>query len=608
MERVSLAKPIFDYVDTLVHPAAHCDALTAARHRAFIAPRLFGSFIALAAFPIYIALRGAPGALEVLILVWPILPILAAYFLSRSGNFEAANLLSALALTALGTAVAVATGGIASFATAWLVIVPLEAALSTSRRVIAIASALTFGALGLLLFLGAGDMLPVAQPSAQALPALAMLSAALYAAGLVLGAWMFMRAGTGLLKDQTDRYRLLAANMTDAMTRHDRNGAIVFVSPATEQLFGAPASELIGHGLFDRVHVADRPAFLTTLGDVAAFGRTRSVEFRVRRETATPVRGVQFISVEMRCQAVDLGSDASGRKDREVIAVMRDITEKKQQEQKIEDMQNELALANSARSKSLAVMSHELRTPLNAIIGFSQMLSNEDQIRLDDAQRKDYARLINESGTHLLSLVSAILDSSKLKNADFEIAPESFAPGPVIGSCCDLLALEMHAAGLDLALRLDPSLPELVADIRAFRQILINLLSNAVKFTDRNGRISVGAIANGSALILTIEDTGIGVRSEDLPRLGDPFFQAQAAHDRKHDGSGLGLSIVKGLVARHGGQLEIASNLGRGTRVRVRLPLDCRSAQPLDRAPKGTEHRIIERATGAVDNRVKKSA
>jgi len=601
MEFVGLAKPIRDYIDTLVHPAADCDALTAARHRAFIAPRLFGSFIALAAFPIYIALRGAPSMLEVLVFAWLIIPILTAYFLSRTGLYETAYVLSSVALATLGTVVAAATGGIASFATAWLMIVPLEAALSASRRVIAIAAVLTFGALGLLLLLGAGDILPIPQSSGPALAALAIISATLYATALAFGAQVLMRTVFRLVKDQTERYRLLATSMTDAVTRHDQNGAVLFASPAAGPLVGVPPQELIGNGLFDRVHVADRPAYLTALGDAAAFGHARSVEIRVRRETVAPARGVEFIWVEMRCRPQENRG--------EVIATIRDITERKQQEQAIKNAGSELAQANASKSKALAVVSHELRTPLNAIIGFSQMLSNEHQIQLDSARRNDYARLIGEAGIHLLSLVNAILDMSKVESGEFEIAPESFAPAPLISGCCDLLAIEVRAAGLDLATRFDEDLPTLIADKRAFKQILINLLSNAVKFTDRGGRITVGARAEGGALVVVIEDNGIGVSAEALLRAGDPFFQARATDARPREGSGLGLSIVKGLIALHGGQFEITSHVGKGTRVRVRLPLDCRNARPLGAESKGAERQLTERVIGAASNiRVKKSA
>src|SRR5262249_36316432 len=132
----------------------------------------------------------------------------------------------------------------------------------------------------------------------------------------------------------------------------------------------------------------------------------------------------------------------------------------------------------------------------------------------------------------------------------------------------------------DLVVDVPADLPEIVADKRALRQILINLLSNAIKFTDRGGRVKIAAVAEGATLAISVEDNGIGIGEEDLPRIGRPFSQARASYDRGHDGPGLGLSIVKGLVALHGGEVMIRSRIGEGTRVTVRLPLDCEQTRP----------------------------
>ena len=432
---MSLLKSIRDYIDALVHPSAQHDALTASRHRAFIAPRLIGSVVALASFPIYLALRGVPSVLEVLVFVWLVAPILTAYYLSRTGQYESAHVLSSLALTGLVTAVAAESGGITSFAAIWLVIVPLEAALSASRRVVAMASTFAIVAAGLLLFLGTQNMLPAGSGAESgALAALGIISAALYATGLGLGAESLARTSFWLLYAEEDRYRLLAQNMTDVITRHGNNGAVLFVSPAAETLFGVKVAELQGHKLFDRVHVADRPAYLTALADAASLGEARSVEFRVRRddEAAGPKSASHFIWVEMRCRPLDHAVGNASATMNEVVAVMRDVTERKLQEQAVEEARAEAEKANAAKGRFLATMSHELRTPLNAIIGFSDMLKQEEAMRLDQARRHEYAHLINESGTHLLSVVNGILDMSKMETGNFEITPEPFAPAQAV--------------------------------------------------------------------------------------------------------------------------------------------------------------------------------
>ena len=579
--------PVWNYVDALVHPTARADALTAARHRAFIAPRLLGSLAALASFPVYLAFRGVPSALEVGVFAWLVAPILIAYFLSRTGRYESAHVLSSLALTGLGTAVAWRTGGIGSFAAIWLVVVPLEAALSASRRVVALASTIALAAAGLLLTVSAIGLLPPAVTAATehaALAALGIISAALYAIGLALGAEQLARTSHWLLYAEEDRYRLLARNMTDVITRHGRNGAVLFVSPAAEPLFGVATSALTGHGLFERVHVTDRPAYLTALADAASRGEDRALEFRIRRggdaQGQGSHQGGQFVWVEMRCRPLDRAAGAK-TSEREVVAVLRDVSERKTQERALEIARAESQRANAAKSRFLATMSHELRTPLNAIIGFSEMLTSAS-IMLEEPRRLEYATLINDSGRHLLSVVNGILDMSKMETGNFEIAPEPFAAAAAISSCCDLLALKAQEGGVELKIRIAHGLPELVADRRAFNQILINLVSNAIKFTPRGGSVAVAAHCEGAMLAVTVEDTGVGIGEDDLPRLGEAFFQARASYDRRHDGTGLGLSIVKGLVHLHDGDMTISSRLGEGTRVTVRLPLERGGRRPAD--------------------------
>ncbi len=580
---MALFAPIRDYIDTLIHPSAQQDALTATRHRAFIAPRLLGSIVALASFPIYLIARGTPNAIELMVFAWLVAPILTAYFLSRTGRYESAHVLSSLALTGLVTAVAAATGGIGSFAAIWLVVVPLEAALSASRRVVAIASTLALVAAGLLVLLGSMHLLSTPGAGAHAaLAALGIVSAALYATGLALGAEALARTSFWLLYAEEDRYRLLARNMTDVITRHGRDGAVLFASPAAAALFASPVTSLRGHGLFERVHVADRPAYLTALGDAAALGESRSVEFRARRDcfsanNAQPA--AEFVWIEMRCRPLEQTNAADGAHGREVVAVLRDVSERKEQEQALEAARVETERTNARKSRFLATMSHELRTPLNAIIGFSEMLMKESSLMLDQQRRNEYAALIHESGHHLLSVVNGVLDMSRLETGNFTITPEPFAPSQVVAACCEFVAMPAREGGIQICKTLNDDLPEMIGDKRAVSQILLNLLSNAIRFSDRGGKVVIGARAEAASMVFTVDDSGVGINDEDLARVGEPYFQARATYNRRHGGTGLGLSIVKGLVRLHGGELSIRSRVGEGTRVAVRLPLDCERAR-----------------------------
>ncbi|WP_322516413.1 ATP-binding protein [Rhodopseudomonas palustris] len=579
---MAVSKIISESLDALLHPSARFDALASARHRAFIAPRLLGSLAAFAAFPIYLAMRGAPTGLEALAFAWLIAPILLSWFLSRTGRYQSAHVLSSLSLTSLILVIATLTGGISSFAAIWLILVPLEAALSASRRVVAFATMLALGAAAVLIAIGQFGWLPAAPAgdvSHGALMAVSVASATLYAAGLAFGSESLTRTSDTLLSVEEERYRLLARHMSDVISRHGRNGDVQFISPAVEALIGVPASALSGHRLFDRVHVADRPAYLKALSDAGRGGEARSVEFRVRREVARDDRGrpsaPEFIWLEMRCRPFEAGVvNAAGEAD--VVAVMRDVTDRKQQEQALEEARAEASRADATKSRFLATMSHELRTPLNAVIGFSDMILHEDELMLAPERRKEYAQLINDSGQHLLSVVNGILDMSKIESGHFEIAPEPFAPRPALLNCCNLLALKARENGIDLVTRAPENLPEIVGDPRAFKQILLNLVSNAIKFTERGGTVSVDAAVEGARLVLRVSDTGVGIAAEDLKRIGDPFFQAGKTYQRRHEGTGLGLSIVKSLVGLHGGDIEVKSEVDLGTTVTVSLPL----AQP----------------------------
>lgn len=538
------------------------------KHRAFMLPRLFGSVAILAGLPVWFVWDGAMRAADIILLAWPIVALALVLYLSRTGRYETACILSSAALAVMAVAAAIAGGGLTVFAAALLAIVPVEAAQSGSRRVAVFAAGVTLAvALGLVASLG------VAGEGAAA-SGLGVVCAVAYVSALVLAPVLCSVSARRSVSND-DRYRLLATNTSDVISRHGRNGAISFISPAAATILGAGVDELLGHGLFERVHVADRPAYLKALADAAHGDASASTEFRIRRDISSAGAGADFIWLEMRCRPLE---QHEGHEP-EVVAVMHDISGRKLQEDALQAARADAERAGAAKGQFLATMSHELRTPLNAIIGFSEMLTRENEMPLDVERRREYARLINESGHHLLSVVNGILDMSKIESGNFELVPEPFAPREVIAGCCDLMALKARDGRIDLSCRVPGSLPQMMGDKRAFKQILLNLLSNAVKFTGPGGRVTVSATVEGADLMLSVEDTGVGIGSEDLKRIGDPFFQAGKTYDRRHEGTGLGLSIVKGLVSLHGGSLRINSRVDAGTIVTVQFPLNREAAR-----------------------------
>jgi two-component system cell cycle sensor histidine kinase PleC len=226
--------------------------------------------------------------------------------------------------------------------------------------------------------------------------------------------------------------------------------------------------------------------------------------------------------------------------------------------------------ASRAKSTFLANMSHELRTPLNAVIGFSEIMAKELFGPIGNPQYKQYATDIYDSGNHLLELINDILDMAKIEAGKLTLSPKPLDPAIAIEQAVRLTKRKAEEKGLSVVIDAE-NLPEIEADHRAVKQILLNLLSNAVKFTDQ-GAIMVHARGTPNGLTLRVVDTGCGIPPEHLPRLARPFEQVEQELTRTNAGTGLGLALTKSLAEMHGGKLSIQSEVGRGTIVTVTLP------------------------------------
>ena len=238
--------------------------------------------------------------------------------------------------------------------------------------------------------------------------------------------------------------------------------------------------------------------------------------------------------------------------------------------------ESQLVETGKAKSDFIARMSHELRTPLNAIIGFSEMIS-EAMIGPLDARYRGYGADIHNAGRHLQNVINDILDISKIEGGRLELRNEPVAIEDMIESCRRIVAAMAEATGVALSVDIAETLPLIRCDALRFRQILLNLMSNAVKFTPAGGRTTVSATTDDGFAVITVADTGIGMREEDIAIALEPFRQvgggAQDILTRRFAGTGLGLPLAKALVELHGGTLTITSVLDRGTTVCIRLPL-----------------------------------
>jgi signal transduction histidine kinase len=230
------------------------------------------------------------------------------------------------------------------------------------------------------------------------------------------------------------------------------------------------------------------------------------------------------------------------------------------------------AAGSQAKSQFLATMSHELRTPLNAIIGFSEMMSGEVFGAHSNPRYKDYATSIQSSGQHLLELINDILDFSKIDAGRLELQDKSIDLSVTVNSAVQMMRGQAEGAGVSLYTAFATDLPDLRADERRVRQVLLNLLSNAVKFTPRGGEVRISVVRADGEIVISVSDTGIGIAPDDLPKALERFGQVDSSIARKYEGTGLGLPLSQRLMVLHGGTLEIASEVGIGTTVLITFP------------------------------------
>ncbi len=539
------------------------------------------------------------------------LRLIATAFLSPllvplvAGSSFAGDLLSVLAITcaavALGWGLAViviATGGIrvagSVLAVGWAAF--LAAAIAAAQGQ-ASPTLLLLGALvAETWFVSRDRSATIASGLLAGAAALAGLAGAGEAGGPVtLAAWAAPMAWgwTAVLRRNAFRP---AAELTPAAAAIERlsgggylefseGGAVSACGKAVPGVTGIGEDELTGPGFFNRILVADRVHFLAAIEDCRAGEAGASTMLRLRTAIAEPGDGSGHLEFRLELAPGPGGGRVQGLIAR---AVSRRPAAPAMDRDELE----------TAKSRFLAAVSHELRTPLSAIIGFSDMMLCGLFGEFSDPRQREYVGLISASGNHLLNVVNAILDVSKIEAGAYSIALEPFAFADAVAMSVSMVGAQAEAKNIRVANNAAKATGELVADRRAVQQILINLLSNAVKFTPDGGAISVDVAERPGMFEFSVSDTGIGIPEQDLGKLGRPFMQIENDLTRSFDGTGLGLSLVKGLVELHRGTLSIESAVGEGTTVRVGLPNPRKVTRLSDiKARKGGQHAPL-RKTG----------
>jgi len=363
--------------------------------------------------------------------------------------------------------------------------------------------------------------------------------------------------------------------MPDLVAIVDGEYHLVRVNRAMAERFSVAPEDLVGQRCYAVMHGTDAPWPACPLPQALATGRPAS------REIEEPhLGGIFHVTTSPLV-------DADGRAAW-CVHIVRDITEMKRLEEEARERQRFEDISR-AKSAFIATMSHELRSPLNAVIGFSELLLGQGVGPLTEKQSR-YLGHIQESGKHLLDLINDILDVSRVEAGKIELAQQPLPLDEAVEASLALARPQAEKAGVTLNSEIPPDLPPVPADRVRLRQILFNLLSNAIKFTPAGGTITVtarrvtedrrpelepvpGPLSPVGWLEISVTDTGIGIKAEDIPKLFKEFGQLDAGRAPEKQGSGLGLALTKKLVKLHGGRIWVESEgEGRGSTFAFTLP------------------------------------
>lgn len=546
-------------------------------HAHFIKHHAIAGMIGLSLIPAALVLKDNLSGIDVFILALLGSPLLLAVLVSRNGKLEMGKRATLFIVTIFLAVLVGATGATQSPLIILFGILPLETVLWRCKSPIRLGIALmTTAAIGIwaatsvfaALHYSVGLLEQFGSMQWFAMPGVA------YALVTALRIQNRLSQNARNLARESKRIDLFSRHSNELITRHGADGSTLFATPAARELLGVSSKDLLDSGLLNKVHIQDRVILLKALSDAVQQNREQLQHIRIR------VSGSEarlWKQVEIRCRA-DRNKDGG---QAEAICSMRDVSSLKALEDDLERAHASASELNEAQRHFLATMSHELRTPLNAIIGFSDILDQELFGRLPHEKHREYVSLIQDSGRHLLNVVNDMLDMSRIEAGKYELSLSTFAMREIADATIAMLQPMALKGGVNVTCNINATLPDISADKRACQQILINLLSNAIKFTPEGGKVVLSAKQFGRSLRIRMKDEGIGIDQNFLSRIGQPFIQADSGHQRKFEGSGIGLSVVKGLVALHGGKFDIKSKQGAGTDVTVTLPLASLASKPV---------------------------
>jgi PAS domain S-box-containing protein len=358
--------------------------------------------------------------------------------------------------------------------------------------------------------------------------------------------------------------RAILDTATDGVVLLDRSGLVVSANRSAEALFGYGADELNGRALSDLLAPECAEAAYDPLDGV--LGSRAAGAFRSGREVVARHRDGDVLHLLMTVGRIGDGIDT-------LCVVFRDITRWKRAQAELTQAKHQAERASSAKSDFLARVSHEIRTPLNAIIGFSEVMMEERFGPIGNERYREYLKDIHASGGHLLSLINDLLDLSKIEAGKLELTFANVSLNDLTQQCVAIMQPQANRERIIIRTSLPPTLPQVVADARSVRQILLNLLSNSIKFTHAGGQVIVSTALNDNGEVaLRVRDTGIGMSEQDLVTALEPFRQLATSVRELSAGTGLGLPLTKALAEANRASFTIKSAPKAGTLVEIAFP------------------------------------
>lgn len=544
------------------------DARQRARCLGFVQGRFLAAVVVLLAVPPLLLFSGRADALTACAVLYGLLPALVAVELRRQRDLPRAVFYGSFivsALMAAGVACGLSPAVAFVIAAAHLVEVIL---LGTRRGMVVAAATL------LVAGMGAGAAFTLGHtvvPQSGGVDAIFLVTLLAQISVWVRVQWNAQRAADRHRQQSARRWSALAAALDAFVTVHDRTGAVVDVIGPRALMSGMSAADLAGRGLFDRVHVADRPAFLKTIFEAADKGENRDVRLRLRVGGET--EDMQPPVFEWYDLQAFPPADGEG-----AIGLLRSASASMAREADLDRAASEAQQAKTARAAFLSTVNHELRTPLNAIIGFSELMSSEHMAPVDPERAREYAKIINDAGYDLLRIISAMIDITRLDTGTYDFRPEPISLNSAVDAAVEAVRATPGNEAFHIIRRIDPPVAEVLADSRALRQILTQLFSNAAKFAGPEKAVDLDAVLQGGVVQIRVRDRGCGIPADHVERLGEAFTRLHNGYDRQSGGIGLGLALVRRLVDLHRGQLLIESRVGHGTTMVVQWSPDSLAA------------------------------